>query len=309
MTNPATKGIEARHFAGPSRPLPLARGYLALTKPRITVFLLFVCACGFWLGALQPFPFWRLVTTLIGTAFLSAGVFAMNQYLERRTDALMRRTALRPLPTGLLSPRSALIFAIVCVAVAEGLYLFFLGPLIAILGAIVVLTYDGLYTPMKRYSWWSVAVGAVPGALPPVVGFAAARGKLDAGAFLLFAVLFLWQFPHFHAIATLYRADYASGGIRMLPVIEQDGKSTGRQMLLSCALLIVVTLLPFVLQWAGWFYLLSAIILGGVYLTPTIAMARRPSAAAARHVLRASILYLPLLLTVMLLDGRGLMHS
>jgi heme o synthase len=281
------------------------RAYAALAKPRITIFLLFVCACGFWLGARQPFPFSKLLISLLATASLSAGVFALNQYLERDIDALMRRTAQRPLPAGVIRPVYALLFAIVCIAIAEALYSIFLGPLIALLGATVALTYDGLYTPMKRYTWWSVAVGAIPGALPPVVGFAAARGKLDSEALLLFAILFLWQFPHFHAIATLYRTDYALGGIRMLPVIEEDGKSTARQMLCSCLVLLLVTLLPFALQWTGWIYLLAALALGGLYLASTIAMSRRPSISAARNVLRASILYLPLLLTAMLLDSHG----
>lgn len=279
--------------------------YLALTKPRITLFLIFVTACGFWLGHSGPLHSGVLGAMLFATALLSAGIFSLNQYLERETDGLMRRTAHRPLPTGRLRPRAALVFGVICLVLAELCFLLLVNALSAALALLIAFSYDLLYTPLKRESWWSVVVGAVPGALPPVVGWVSAGRQLDAVAGLLFAICFLWQFPHFHVIAWLSREDYARAGICMLPVVERDGRSTARQILFAALALLPVSLLPFWWGVAGPLYGVAALVMGIAYAGFSIVFGLARTTVNARLLLLASLLYLPLLLAVMA-SNRGL---
>lgn len=276
--------------------------YLSLAKPKITLFLLFTTACGFLFGNSGRVPGQAFAAMLFATALLSAGIFALNQYLERDTDRLMQRTAQRPLPAGRLRPRAALLFGLVCLFTAELCFFLFVNALAATLALFVALSYDLFYTPLKRRSWWSVAVGAVPGALPPVIGWVSAGKTLDPTAGMLFAISFLWQFPHFHAIAWLLRDDYARAGICMLPVIERDGRSTARQIVLATLALVPVSLLPLWRGVAGPLYGVTALLLGVSYVACGVMFRRGRTTVNARLLLRVSLLYFPLLLGTLALD-------
>lgn len=280
----------------------IVAAYFSLAKPRITLFLLFVTACGFWLGHGVRVQKYALAVMLFGTALLSAGIFALNQYLEREPDRLMQRTADRALPSGRLRPGAALLFGLACLVVAELCFFLFVSTLAAVLALFVAFSYDLVYTPLKRRSWWSVVVGAVPGALPPVIGWVSAGRSLDATAGLLFAIGFLWQFPHFHAIAWLCREDYARARICMLPVIERDGRLTARQIIFAILALLPVSLLPVWWGIAGPLYGVTALLMGLVYAGFGVMFGRALTKGNARLLLRASLLYLPLLLGLMALD-------
>jgi protoheme IX farnesyltransferase len=235
-------------------------------------------------------------------AFAAGGTLALNQYLERDVDAQMKRTRLRPLPDGRLQPKQALVFG-VAIAGCGVLYLaFFVNVLSAFVTAFSVGSYLFLYTPLKRKTSLCSVVGAVPGALPPVIGWGAARGELGLEAWVLFGILFLWQIPHSLAIARLYRDDYARAGIKVLPVVEPDGGSTGRQIISNCLALLAVGLLPTLIGLAGTVYFFGAIVLGLMFLGCGIALAISRSEASARLLLFASLVYLPAQLGLMALD-------
>lgn len=274
--------------------------YVELTKPRIAVMVLFTVAAGFWLARPGQPDLLLLMHTVLATGLLAAGASALNQVLERSTDQQMRRTENRPLPAGRLRPLEGLAFGLV-LALAGQVYLALAvpHPLCWLVAAFTLVSYVGLYTPLKRYTTLNTLVGAVSGALPPVIGWTAATGNLTGEAWLLFTVLFLWQVPHFLAIAWLYREDYGRAGLCMLPVIDTAGRLTGRQMVLYCFCLVVVGLLP--LSWRAFntWYLLGAVLLGAGFLTTTLLFARTPSKASARRVLRASLLHLPALLVLL----------
>src|SRR3982751_4703406 len=224
--------------------------FIELTKPRIAFLLVLTAAAGFYVASPGKLDLPRFANTLVGITLLAFGVSALNQYIERATDALMNRTAGRPLPTGRVTPNEALVFGILQCAVAE-LYLFFLvNALTAVLGLIVIVGYVFLHTPLKRCTSASTAIGAIPGAMPPLMGWAAASGEVTLGAWALFALLFLWQFPHFLAIAWMYREDYAKAGILMLPVLEPSGRVTVRQIVLFTVMLVPVSFAPFFLAFA-----------------------------------------------------------
>ncbi len=283
--------------ASPAR----ATDFLELTKPRITFLVLVTTAVGYAValrGAFDPAAFLAL---LLGTALVSGGASALNQYWEREADARMQRTRLRPLPSGRVAPGEALAFGLVISAVGLAL-LVSVNWLTAALGASALGSYVLLYTPLKRVTSLCTLVGAVPGAIPPLMGWAAARGTLDSGAWALFAVLFLWQLPHFLAIGWIYREDYARGGFPMLTVTDRDGSRTGRQMVLSCAALIPVTLVAGALASAGTGYLWSALVLGLVFLGCSVRFAWTKSSSTARWLFLVSVLYLPALLGLMVFD-------
>jgi protoheme IX farnesyltransferase len=243
---------------------------------------------------------------MMGTALIASGTAALNQWFEREADRKMRRTAQRPLPTGRLASGPALLFGI-ALSVGGFVELWWGVNLLAgLIGAFTLFSYLFLYTPLKQRTWWSTAVGAVPGAMPPVIGYAAAGGALTRESWVLFAILFLWQFPHFYSIAWMYKDDYARAGIRMLPVVEPDGRSTARQIVLFGAALIPASLLPGLLGMAGRFYLAGALLLGLGYLYSGVRVALERSLVRARGVLMASVVYLPLLYGLMLLDRPGL---
>ena len=276
--------------------------FVELGKPRVVTMVLVTTCVGFYLGSQGMPDYLRLLPTLIGTALAAAGTLALNQYMERDVDAQMRRTRRRPLPDGRLQPAHALVFGVV-LTVAGLLYLAVAVNLLC--GAVTLCTsasYLLVYTPLKRKTSLCSIVGAIPGALPPVTGWTAARAGFGVEAWILFAILFLWQLPHSLAIAQLYRADYAAAGIRFLPVIEPDGKSSGRQIVANCLALLVVGLLPTLVGLAGPLYFVAALAFGIAYLGYGIAFALSRNAPSARQLLLASLLYLPALLIVMALD-------
>jgi heme o synthase len=278
------------------------KDYLALTKPRITVLILICTAIGFYFGVEAGWSTMTLMHTLLGTALIASGTAALNQWYEREADARMRRTQKRPIPAGRITANRALMFGI-GLSIAGFAQLWFGANLLTgVLGAITLLSYLFLYTPLKQISPVSTTVGAFPGAMPPVIGYAAARGMLDWEAAVLFAILFVWQFPHFYAIAWMYRDDYARAGIRMLPVVKPDGESTARQIVLCSLLLIPISLLPGLLQMTGTIYLLGAVVLGLVMLYYGVRVARERTAVRARAVLLTSVLYLPALFALMVID-------
>jgi protoheme IX farnesyltransferase len=282
------------------------RDFLELTKPRITVLILICTAVGFVFGSPHALHFSLLVHVLLGTALMASGTAALNQWYEADTDAKMRRTNKRPVPAGRIEPVYALAFGAWLSVTGFGELWFQTNPLAALLGLFTLATYIGVYTPLKRRSAVCTTVGALPGAMPPLIGYAAANGHLDAGALALFLILFVWQFPHFYAIAWMYREDYARGGIRMLPVIEPDGESTARRIVACSLLLIPISLVPRLLGMTGSIYVAAAIAAGLVLLYFCVRLGRDRSLVGARHVLLASVLYLPALLTVMLLDRHAL---
>ena len=276
--------------------------YLELTKPRITFLIVLTSAAGFALAARGSLDYAGLIRSMIGIALLSSGIATLNQYMERDLDRLMRRTADRPLPSGKLLPWEALLFGVGLTALAEAYLVVMVNPLTALLGLTVIAGYLFGYTPLKTKTSLSTLVGAFPGAMPPLIGWTAARGELSLEAWVLFAILFLWQFPHFLAIAWMYREDYARAGILMLPVVEPDGRVAGQQMVVYPLMLLPVSLLPTVLGISGKIYLYGAIILGLLFLYSSLRAAFSKSKQQARRLLLASVLYLPLLFMLMVLD-------
>jgi protoheme IX farnesyltransferase len=288
--------------------LPLIRSrfadYLELTRPRIAALVLFTAAAGFCLASAGAPDLARLLHTLVGTALVTAGASALNQVLERDGDARMARTRNRPLPSGRMPPLEALLFGIgLALAGLAYLALAVRQPLAVLTVALAFAVYVLLYTPLKRTTSLNTLIGAVAGAAPPVIGWTAATNALDLPAFVLFAILFLWQVPHFLAIAWLYRDDYASAGLRMLPMQDPGGSRTARHMVGYSLALLAASLAPSALGWAGGVYLLGAVVLGVGFLTCALGFLHTRSAARARRVLRASLLYLPALFAVLLVDG------
>jgi protoheme IX farnesyltransferase len=257
---------------------------------------------GFYVGSEQVPDYVQLIQMLLGTALAASGTLALNQFLERDTDAKMERTRHRPLPDGRLQPGEALWFG-VSVTLAGLAYLILAVNFISAgVTALITVSYLLLYTPMKRKTSLCMLIGAVPGALPPVIGWVAARGSLDVDAWVLFAILFLWQVPHTLAIARLYREDYAKAGIQFLPVIEPDGESTNRQVISHCAALLAVSLLPTLMGLAGPVYFVVAFLLGVAFLASGVRLAMVSTLPSARKLLFASLVYLPVLLLVMAWD-------
>jgi heme o synthase len=285
------------------------KDYIELTKPRITWLILMSTGIGYFFGLpagafrWMGLPSWTaLLVTLLGTALIASGTAALNQWYERESDLKMRRTKDRPLPGGRLTARRALVFGW-ALAIA-GFLILALGVnfLSGLLGLITLVCYLFIYTPMKQRSSLSTVVGALPGAMPPMIGYAAACGYLTAQAWALFAILFVWQFPHFLAIAWMYREDYSRAGIRMLPVVEPDGRSTSRQIVGYASTLIPVSLFPTMLGMTGKIYVVGALILGGWFLYVGVRVAFDRTALRARKVLLASVIYLPLIYGLMVLD-------
>jgi protoheme IX farnesyltransferase len=291
------------------------RDYIELTKPRITWLILMSTGIGYFYGLpaaanwwefLKSIPLLSLLHTVIGTGLIASGTAALNQWYERDADRKMRRTAMRPLPTGKMSARNAMLFGIALSIV--GFLELWLGVnlLSASIGGFTLGSYLFIYTPMKQRTWWSTTVGALPGAMPPMIGFAAAAGTITPESWVLFAILFLWQFPHFYAIAWMYKDDYARAGIRMLPVVEPDGRSTARQIVLYGLALIPVSLAPSLLGMTGRLYLAGALLLGLWFLYSGVRVAMDRTALRARAVLIVSVLYLPLIYGLMLIDRPNL---
>jgi len=280
-----------------------AAAFLELTKPRVLAMVLLTTLVGFYLGSAERFDLWLALNTLAGTALAAGGTLALNQYFERRIDALMIRTQHRPLPEGRLSPPEALVFGVVA-TIAGCVWLWAAANfLCAAVTAAIALLYLFAYTPLKRVSWICHAVGAVPGALPPVAGWAAASGRLGVEPLILFLIMCLWQLPHSLSIARLYQSDYARAGISMLPLAGGRGNPVDKLILLDCVALISAGMLPTLLGFAGRVSLLVGVALGLMMLIFGLKLARRPdAAAAARRVMFASLLYLPVVFLVIVLD-------
>jgi protoheme IX farnesyltransferase len=284
------------------------RHYIALTKPRITWLILMSTGVGYFFGLKRSFnahsvsDWMLLIHTLVGTGLIASGTAALNQWYERDADLLMRRTSSRPLPAGKMLAHTALRFGTALAIVGFVELAIFVNTLSALLGALTLAAYLFVYTPLKQRSHLSTVVGALPGAMPPLMGYAASYGALTREAWTLFAILFIWQFPHFLAIAWMYREDYARAGIRMLPVVEPDGMSTSRQIILYASTLIPVSLFPALLGMSGKIYLVGALLLGGWFLYTGIRVGFDRTNARARQVLLASVIYLPAIYGLMVLD-------
>jgi protoheme IX farnesyltransferase len=295
-------------------PLPLSPAvsptrlddYLQLVRPRIALLVLFTVGAGGILASRGTPDLTVIVHAVIGTALVASGASCLNQWVERDSDARMRRTEHRPLPAGRLAPAEALFLG---VTLGAGGLVYVLAsirpPLTAGLAGLALVSYVGLYTPLKRVTTLNTLVGAVPGALPPVIGWTAVTGRLDAGALALFLIVFVWQVPHFLAIAWMYRDDYVRAGFRMLPVGDTRGDLTGREMVRYCLALIPVSLLPTALGLAGPLYASTALVLGGLFLRSCVGFVRRPALPQARQVLRSSLIYLPGLLLFLVLNRSG----
>lgn len=276
--------------------------FVELGKPRLMLLVLVTTAVGFYAGANRFSDLYLLLPTLLGTALAATGSLALNQVMERDVDARMRRTRERPLPDGRLSVRDAAIYGVsTCVAGVGSLW-WTVGALPALLTLATVVTYLFLYTPLKKRSPLCTIAGALPGALPPVVGWAAARGYVGIEAGLLFAILFLWQLPHSLAIAQLYRDEYAAAGLKLLPTLPGGEALAGRQTVIHTAALFLVTLLPAAFGMAGHLYLIVAVVAGLMFVATSVAFATTASVARARALLLASLLYLPLVLGAMAAD-------
>lgn len=278
--------------------------YVELTKPRIAFMLVLTSAAGFYLGAAQGFDWMLFVNSMLGITLLAFGVATLNQVWERKTDALMERTANRPLPTQKVTSMEALVFGTLLCLVAEIYLAFLVNGLTAILGLIVIVGYVLLYTPLKTRTSASTAIGAIPGAMPPLMGWTASANEISLGAWALFALLFLWQFPHFLAIAWMYKEQYAKAGILMLPVIEPEGKITARQIVIFTIILLPVSLAPFFLGFAGLIYLVGASVLGLWFLAASIKTARAKTVEQSRKLLLVSVLYLPLIFALMVFNHK-----
>ena len=277
--------------------------YIELTKPRVLAMVLLTTLVGFYLGSAERFDLWLALNTLAATALAAGGTLALNQYFERGIDALMIRTQHRPLPERRLTPPEALVFGIVATLAGCAWLWAAANLLAAAVTAAIALLYLFAYTPLKRVSWICHAVGAVPGALPPVAGWAAASGRLGAEPLILFLIMCLWQLPHSLSIARLYQNDYARAGISMLPLKGGRGNPVDKLILLDCVALIAAGALPTLLGFAGRISLLVAVALGIMMLTFGIRLARNPNtAAAARRVMFASLLYLPIVFLAIVLD-------
>jgi len=283
---------------------PRLADYLQMTRPRIGVMALFTVAVGFLLASSPDVRIGLLLHTLIGTGLVASGASALNQWLERKTDARMKRTADRPLPSGRVYPIEALLFgSLLGIVGITYLALMLPGPAAAIVAAITFISYVGVYTPLKPYSVWNTVVGAVPGALPPVIGWCAARETVGIEAVALFLIMFVWQLPHFFAIAWLYRDDYAAGGLRMLPAVDPTGRLTAKAMIGGCLLLLPVTMVPSMVGLTGPFYLAGAIFLSVCFLNCAIQFRKATTRTNARHVLRSSLFYLTGIMLLLVYDG------
>ena len=288
--------------------------YAILLKMRVTSLVVMTAWTGYYLGAQRAQVAtisWSLVCALLGIGLVSGGAAALNQVIEREADGRMRRTQCRPIPGQRMGVTEAMTIGVICI-LGGGAYLALTtNALTGILSVLTASAYVGVYTPLKKHSPICTTIGALPGAMPPLLGWTAARGRVEWEALILFAILFLWQFPHFHAIAWMYREDYRRAGIRMLPVVEEDGRSTVREVLAYSMMLVPVSLFPGYLHMVGRIYILGALVLGLAFLVYSIRFARvisgltaPESRKLARALLRASVLYLPALFALMMLNAR-----
>lgn len=274
-----------------------------LTKPRITLMVVIMCAAGFVLGSHRSVSYIGLLWAVLGSGLSSAGAAVLNNYLERDSDALMHRTKNRGIPTGEIAPEEALGFGLCLVLSGVFLLTCQVNLITGFISLLTVFLYVLVYTPLKKVTWLNTLIGAIPGALPPLGGWCAATGGLDVGAWLLFAILFVWQQPHFYAIALMHCEDYRRGGFKMLPVVEPDGASTMRQIIFFSIVLIPVSCLPTFFGMASWVYAFGMLLLGIFMLYTGWVLSKSGSRRDAVTVLKTSIIYLPCFFALILLDS------
>jgi len=279
--------------------------FFELTKPRVTRSVILTSAVGFYLASSGRLDLLLLFHTLVGTTLLSGGAAVLNEFLEREADGRMRRTCSRPLPSGRLSESDAVIAGSILIVVGSFYLALLTNLLAAFLGCVTLAVYLLVYTPLKMKTPICTTIGAIPGAIPPLIGWAAAKGSLDFHALLLFAILFAWQFPHFLAISWLYKEDYKRAGFAMLSSIDPDGRRTGRRILTFTVILLGLSVVPMTSGLTGTVYLVGALVLGSVLLWFGFEAALSRTTTSARHVLMASVVYLPLLLFLMVIDKNG----
>ena len=278
------------------------KGYIDLTKPSILLMVLITTLLGYYLGSDGISSWSKLFWTLLGTGLSAGGAGALNQYLEREQDCLMERTRDRPIPAGLIQPQDALLFGLILVLTGSVLLVWRVNLLTGFLSLLTAFMYVLIYTPMKRITWLNTSLGSIPGALPPIGGWTAATGSIDSGAWILFAILYLWQHPHFFAIAWMCKDDYEKAGFKMLPVIEPDGARTIRQIFWHLSLMFPVCFLPFISGMMGNIYLFGATIITLGYFYSAVPMLRAKSLMNASRIFKASLFYLPLLLIIIIID-------
>lgn len=276
--------------------------YIELSKPNIMSLVLITTVLGYYLGGKGIESWFTLMITLIGTALSSGGAGALNHYLERDADSLMNRTKNRPIPAGIILPSNALMFGIILVLSGTTLLVWKVNTLTGFLSILTAFLYILVYTPMKKITWLNTSIGSIPGAIPPMGGWAAATGHLDFNAWILFFIMFLWQHPHFYAIAWMCKEDYARANFKMLPVIEPDGKRTIRQIFWHLGLLIPVSIFPYLYGSSGIVYLFGVLILSVLFLISAVPMAREKTNNSAKLLLKSSVIYLPGLLFLIVFD-------
>ena len=282
--------------------LLIINSYIDLMKPSILIMVLITTILGFYLGSDGNIVWINLIWMLTGTTFSAGGASVLNQYLERDQDKIMDRTCDRPIPLGIISPYNALVFGIITVIIGTSILVVKINLLTGFLSLLTVFMYVLVYTPMKRVTWLNTSIGSVPGALPPIGGWAAATNSIDSGAWILFGILYLWQHPHFFAIAWMCKNDYEKAGFKMLPVIEPDGKRTVRQILWHLSLLFPISLLPVLIGMNGYIYLYGSLIITLYYFLSAFPMLKNKSHKNASQILKASVLYLPALLVIIIID-------
>ena len=286
----------------PKKAESLVEAYYELTKPSITFMILISTALGYYMGGNGIANYIHFFFTILGSCLISSGSGALNHFAEADSDKVMRRTNLRPIPAGLISAENAMLFGIALILSGSAILYWIINPLTCLLALITSLMYLFIYTPLKKLTWLNTSVGAIPGSIPPIGGWVAATGRLDPEAWILFAILFFWQHPHFYAIALMFKDDYKKAGLKMLPVMEPDGSRTNRQIIWHSFLLIPVSVMPVYIGILGMIYFWSAIILGVGYLISGFILAKQYSVDNARFVLRVSVFYLPILFLTIMID-------
>ena len=286
----------------PKKASSIKEAYYELTKPSITFMILVSTALGYFMGGNGISNYQHFMLTLLGSCLISSGSGALNHFAEAESDKIMFRTNLRPIPAGIILPENAMIFGIALIFIGSGILYFFINTLTCVLALITALMYLFIYTPLKKLTWLNTPVGAIPGAIPPIGGWVAATGSLNPEAWILFAILFLWQHPHFYAIALMFKDDYKKAGLKMLPVVEPNGLRTNRQIIWHALLLIPVSVMPVYINLLGMIYFWSALILGIGYLLSGFILARQYSVNNARLVLKVSVFYLPILFLTIMVD-------
>tara|TARA_B100001287_G_scaffold199377_1_gene168851 strand:+ start:294 stop:1175 length:882 start_codon:yes stop_codon:yes gene_type:complete len=286
----------------PKKASSIKEAYYELTKPNITFMILISTALGYFIGGNGISDYQHFILTLLGSCMISSGAGALNHFAESESDKVMYRTSLRPIPAGIISSKNAMIFGVALVLIGSGLLYSFINPLTCVLALITAMMYLFIYTPLKKLTWLNTSIGAIPGSLPPIGGWVAATESLDPEAWILFAILFLWQHPHFYAIALMFKDDYKKAGLKMLPVEEPDGARTNRQIIWHALLLIPVSVMPVYINLLGMIYFWAALFLGIGYLFSGFILAKQYSVNNARLVLKVSVFYLPILFLTIMVD-------